>query len=456
MLLRNKRIILILLLVLILRGFTLLIEAKSNEETYQEKLAKLKPDDTKGYYELGLWCQQSKLDTHAQEMFEKVIELEPNHSGARQKLDYIKYKNKWIKKGVESKVDYEEQLAKLKEDDVKGHYELGIWCKQKGLSNEAKTEFNKVITLDPNHPQARNELDYYLYDGKWIGINDVFTKYFNLKELSERKEFYDKFVKENEQIKVNKKYDFTYFEKLYHYKQSPTGVLEEIKLQNKPPKSKFPYEPTYTLAVPTDYNPLKKYPLLVALHGGGPQIVQGKQFLGMFYPEATNKGYILVYPTHPRQPINGTGSQNLWHDGDTPQFVFSVIDEIKSNYPIDEKLIFLTGSSFGGGGAWGIACANPGKFAGLGVLCGYTYSLALTDCGFNFKNLKGIPIYFIHGDKDRNIPVEDARMTAKKCQALNLDYKYVELKGVAHEIPENERLKILDWFEEKVLRKRNQ
>jgi len=124
--------------------FTVLIltiaEAKTNEEIYQEKLDQLKPDDVEGYYKLGLWCQQNKLSEQAKTQFEKVLELDHNHTGAHQKLGHIKYKDKWQtpdelkaqglveykgkwipydeKMKAEGYVKFEEQWITLKERDL--------------------------------------------------------------------------------------------------------------------------------------------------------------------------------------------------------------------------------------------------------------------------------------------------------------------------------------------------
>jgi tetratricopeptide (TPR) repeat protein len=92
----KKQIILILLSIFIGGSFTSLIEAKPIEETYAEKLAQLKPDDADGYYQLGLWCLKNKLNDQAKMQFNKVVELNPNHEGARKNLGYVKYEGKWM------------------------------------------------------------------------------------------------------------------------------------------------------------------------------------------------------------------------------------------------------------------------------------------------------------------------------------------------------------------------
>jgi len=86
---RNKRIIICLVGILLVLGYLSPVNAKSNEEIYQEKLDQLNTDDVVGYYKLGLWCKQNKLLEHAKIQFNKVLELDPEHKKARQDLESI-------------------------------------------------------------------------------------------------------------------------------------------------------------------------------------------------------------------------------------------------------------------------------------------------------------------------------------------------------------------------------
>ena len=141
---------------------------KTLEEQYQEKLSKIKDGDAKGHYDLGRWCKQNKLTGEAQAEFQKTIELKSDHEGARKELGYIKYKNRWIKPDEKSSVDYEEKLAKLKDDDAKGHYDLGLWCLKNKLPDNANTEFEKTVQIDPEHKDARKALNHVKYNDKWV------------------------------------------------------------------------------------------------------------------------------------------------------------------------------------------------------------------------------------------------------------------------------------------------
>ena len=64
--------------------------------------------------------------------------------------------------------EYTERRKALKKDDAKGHYELGLWCKENSLRKEAKTEFEAAMAADPDHAGARDELGFARYEGEWI------------------------------------------------------------------------------------------------------------------------------------------------------------------------------------------------------------------------------------------------------------------------------------------------
>jgi hypothetical protein len=66
------------------------------EEEYGLRLNELDENNVEENYILALWCQVHGLDDKAENHFEKVFELSPNHKQARRAAGYIKYKGKWI------------------------------------------------------------------------------------------------------------------------------------------------------------------------------------------------------------------------------------------------------------------------------------------------------------------------------------------------------------------------
>jgi len=53
---------------------------------------------------------------------------------------------------------YQKRLAKLAEDDAAGHFELAMWCKQRGLLKQCEQRLRHVLKLQPNHLNAKLEL----------------------------------------------------------------------------------------------------------------------------------------------------------------------------------------------------------------------------------------------------------------------------------------------------------
>ena len=52
--------------------------------------------DVEGWYELGVWCQEQELYTHAIDCFHEVLRLDPDHGDARFELGYRRLDGGWV------------------------------------------------------------------------------------------------------------------------------------------------------------------------------------------------------------------------------------------------------------------------------------------------------------------------------------------------------------------------
>jgi len=77
-------------------------ETESAQELYKKKRNEL----AQQYYALALWAKEKNLKGEAQELLQKVIELDSDHEGARLALGYAKLEGKWVK-GIESVTEKE-------------------------------------------------------------------------------------------------------------------------------------------------------------------------------------------------------------------------------------------------------------------------------------------------------------------------------------------------------------
>ena len=95
----------------------------------------------------------------------------------------------------------------LRTDDLEGHYQLAIWCKEKKLPTQADREFETVLKINPDHEDARKELGYVVkYEGKWMTEDEakIAQGYVKYKGMWFKKEDYEvrkKNDEEDERIK---------------------------------------------------------------------------------------------------------------------------------------------------------------------------------------------------------------------------------------------------------------
>jgi len=72
-----------------------IIREKIPAEQYEELKAQY-GDTIEDHWKLAMWCETNKLPKQRKYHLEKVIELDPDHAGAREKLGFVRYDGKWL------------------------------------------------------------------------------------------------------------------------------------------------------------------------------------------------------------------------------------------------------------------------------------------------------------------------------------------------------------------------
>lgn len=73
-----------------------------------------------------------------------------------------------IERQGDAQKQYETRKAKLSSSDAEGFYELGRWCQEQGLAEQALECFRTVVKIAPDHTEARGQLGHHKHDGKWL------------------------------------------------------------------------------------------------------------------------------------------------------------------------------------------------------------------------------------------------------------------------------------------------
>jgi len=208
-------------------------------------------------------------------------------------------------------------------------------------------------------------------------------------------------------------------------------------------------EQPYGLYIPKNYNPAKKYPLVMMLHGAGSnhrlslRRVFGKSNapgetdveVSRTFPQFKDVDYIVVSPY-----ARGT----MGYQGVAEKDVMDILADVRKRFNIDEDRTYLTGLSMGGGGTLWIGLTRPDIWAAIAPVCPAppegTIDLA--------PNTLNYPVWFHHGDKDQAVPVAVSRDWTKKLKELGTNVEYTEYPGVNHNSWENAYAdaQIFDWF----------
>ncbi|MBN2449333.1 MAG: prolyl oligopeptidase family serine peptidase [Lentisphaeria bacterium] len=208
----------------------------------------------------------------------------------------------------------------------------------------------------------------------------------------------------------------------------------------------------YYVYLPRAYDPAKKWPMLVFLHGYVPSIsVLDPWILGEdSYETADRNGFILLTPY---------GRRNTDFQGVGEVDVFEATREAVALYSVDPERIHLTGVSMGGAGCYYIGLRRPGLYAAFTAMDAQSdmhtwWPLILrdwpadradllpfrrwlvewdnpVDLAMNARNQR---FFILHGENDPLVSAEQSRTFVKLVRDLGVTIDYYEVPDAGHYI----------------------
>lgn len=218
-------------------------------------------------------------------------------------------------------------------------------------------------------------------------------------------------------------------------------VLQALDTQKRTFVSDIDGSVQYFAVVPAQ-KPFGQNVLVMSLHGASVEA------LGQAQAYSPKDWATLVAPTN-RRPYGFD-----WEDWGRLDFN-EVFARAKKDYPHDPARVMLTGHSMGGHGTWSIGSTYPGSFAALGPSAGWLSFWSYTgayepkdkndpmeqvlrraddssDTSQFRSNLAQPNIYILHGDKDDNVPVTEARNMNEYLKKITDRVQYHEQPGAGH------------------------
>ncbi len=194
----------------------------------------------------------------------------------------------------------------------------------------------------------------------------------------------------------------------------------------------------YRLLKPQPYDPAKKYPLVLFLHGAGERgndnQAQLKHGAATFAKPETQQKYpcFVMAPQVPKE--------QKWADMDwaaevvvqarkpstSMRLTVAAIDALSKEFSIDSDRLYITGLSMGGYGTWDAISRWPTKWAAAVPICGG---------GDVTKAARAVnvPVWAFHGDADNVVKVERTRTLIAAMRAAGASPLYSEYPGIGHD-----------------------
>src|SRR4051812_38826621 len=199
---------------------------------------------------------------------------------------------------------------------------------------------------------------------------------------------------------------------------------------------------SYTLFVPSTYDPQKPAPLVVDLHGLNITPLQQILFDGTT-DFAERYGFIVLAPmgfnvsswwgSRPGVPVAAAavkpGGDVHYSNTELAEIdTMALLKFIRERYAIDSDRIYLMGHSMGGAGTYYLGGKYNDIWAGLAPISG---AGGIADGAAD--RYKSIPTLIMHGAKDSIVPAANSRRAVAALQAAGAPHLYLEFPDKDHE-----------------------
>lgn len=168
----------------------------------------------------------------------------------------------------------------------------------------------------------------------------------------------------------------------------------------------------FTIMIPNDYTPERKWPLLINMHGAG-----GNH--GAAWGKGFQEEWIQIN-------VNGRGPVGRYISLSEID-VLEVIEFVKTHWEIDEDQVHLSGGSMGGYGTFTIASRHPYLFASATPFCGNGSHVPT-------ENMLHVPTHSVHSIDDMVVVVNGGRAAIEKINAVGGTATMDEVNGYGHAI----------------------
>lgn len=194
----------------------------------------------------------------------------------------------------------------------------------------------------------------------------------------------------------------------------------------------------YRILSPANYQPDKKYPLVLFFHGAGErgtdnekQLVHGTSLF--LKPEVRERFPAFVIA--PQCPDNQQWVDMPWgtDSGTRPEqpsasmsLALQILDATEKEFSIDTARLYVTGLSMGGYATWDCITRYPDRFAAAAPVCGGGDEKTVTPA------VAKAPVWAFHSEDDNVVKVRRTQNMVKAMREAGGQPRYFEFFGLGH------------------------
>ena len=192
----------------------------------------------------------------------------------------------------------------------------------------------------------------------------------------------------------------------------PAGAIFQLSFKSKIDNSNQPF----LVKIPNKYDPAKRWPLLVTLHGLG-------------------DGPVLADSIDSMLQIGPYGRGDLWYSGLGERDVLECLEVARKLFSVDNERIYLCGFSMGGAGTFKLGLRHPHLWAACVPVCGRCDDIEL------IANGRNVPFWIHTGKKDTILPPSASKNAYDAAVELGFTrWKYTENPDMSHSFNINWRV----------------
>jgi predicted peptidase len=210
----------------------------------------------------------------------------------------------------------------------------------------------------------------------------------------------------------------------------------ERRVYTDPQGKRLPYR----LLQPQGYDPARKYPLVLFLHGGGERGNDNEKQLVHVVPEflkPENRRRFPCFLIAPQSP-EAAGEVGWvavdWRAASYPQpkepaeplrLALELVTALQKEFSIDARRLYVTGLSAGGFGTWDAIARRPDLFAAAVPICGGGDPTKAA-------RFAKVPVWVFHGAKDKAMPPSKSQVMVEALRAAGGHPRYTEYPDEGH------------------------